>query len=128
MNISSRNYILKTFAVCIISAMVANSAMADSSMDCKGTVSKVAVHGTDKVIVQLSGTNTLVYGCNLSQTIGALYPISPAQCKAAYATLLLAYSMKKPIRIFFDNVKTGTQCNNFETWEMATFRYVELSE
>lgn len=122
------NYIKKISSACVIAAMVTNSALADSSMSCSGTVKNVGIHGTDKVIVQLSGTNTVIYGCNLTQTIGTLYPIGPAQCKAAYATLLLAYTMKKPITIFFDNVKTGTHCANFETWEMATFRYVVLSE
>lgn len=91
---------------------------------CTGTVETIGIHSPDKVILRLSGMNTSVVICNLNQTLGTVYPVSPQQCKAAYATLLLISTLRKQTTVWFDNTTTGTNCSNFAPWEMATARYV----
>jgi hypothetical protein len=60
----------------------------------------------------------------LGATVGVTNPIPAEQCKAIYSTLLAAYSMSKTITVMFDNVQTGTNCSNFQGWELATSRWV----
>ncbi len=57
----------------------------------------VGIHSTDKVMLRLSGMNTIVQICHLSQTIGTTYPITAEQCKAVYSTLLTAHALGKAI-------------------------------
>lgn len=102
--------------------------LATDGIVCGGTVSTIGVHGTDRVMLRLSGMNTIVQICNLTQTIGANYPISAEQCKAAYAMLVTAYAMGSSMSVFFDNVQTGTTCSNFANWEVATARWVHLDQ
>lgn len=101
-------------------------AQATDAISCGGTISTIGVHGTDRVMLQLSSMNTLVQICHLSQTIGSTYPITPEQCKLAYSTLLVAASTGKTINVYFDNVQTGTNCSTFASWEVATARWVHL--
>lgn len=103
-------------------------ANAKDGISCSGTIDTIGVHGTDRVMLQLSGMNALVQICHLNSTIGSTYPITAEQCKAAYSTLLTAYSMGKTIKVWFDNVQTGTSCDTFKNWEVATARWVFLSK
>ncbi len=93
---------------------------------CTGTISILGVHGTDRVMLKLSSMNKLVQICHLNNIMGSTYPITPEQCKVAYSTLLVAYSMQKSIRVYFDNVQTGTSCSTFVASEVATARWVHL--
>ena len=103
-----------------------NISYATNAISCTGTISTLGVHGTDRVMLQLSSMNTTVQICHLNSTIGSTYPISAEQCKVAYSTLLVAYSMSKSINVYFDNVETGTSCTTFGSWELATARWVHL--
>jgi len=104
------------------------AALATDNISCTGIVSTIGVHGTDRVMLKLSGTNTVVQICSLTSTMGTTYPISPDQCKADYATLLTAYTLGVTIGVYFDNVATGTNCTNFASWEVATARWVHLDQ
>lgn len=48
------------------------------------------------------------------------------QCKLAYSPLLVAASAGQSINVYFDNVQTGTSCSTFDSWEIATARWVHL--
>lgn len=111
------------FFVCVSFAPVSYGA---NGIGCRGTIVKLGVHGTDKVILKLSDMNTVVQICHLNEIVGSAYPITPEQCKAAYSTLLTAYSLGKTISVTFDNVQNGTSCSTFSSWELATARWVSL--
>lgn len=112
--------------VCCLCSVFSLSTYATDAISCNGTISTLGVHGTDRVILKLSSMNTHVQICHLNNTIGTMYPITPEQCKVAYSTLLTAFSMKKSIGVYFDNVETGTSCSTFASWEVATARWVHL--
>jgi hypothetical protein len=108
---------------CFSFMQVAN---ATDGISCNGTIDVLGVHGTDRVILKLSGMNKVVQICHLNNTIGSTYPITPEQCRMAYSTLMTAYSLGKTINVWFDNVQTGTSCSTFKAWEIATARWVHL--
>lgn len=101
---------------------------ATDGIHCSGVIKTVGVHGTDRVMLQLSGMNTIVQICHLNQTMGSTYPITSEQCRAAYSTLLTAYAMGKSVNVHFDNVQTGISCSTFVSWERATARWVRLED
>lgn len=101
---------------------------ATDAISCSGIVSTIGIHGTDRVILKLSGMNNVVQICNLSTTLGSTYPITAEQCKAVYATLVAAFAMGTTMSIYFDNVQAGTSCTNFVGWEVATARWVHLEQ
>lgn len=106
------------------------SSMASAATDgivCAGKVETLAIHGTDRVFLQLQGMNTVVNICNLGATIGITYPITPQQCKAVYGSLMFALATDRTMNIHFDNVVTGTNCTNFSPWEVATARNIALT-
>jgi hypothetical protein len=122
---------LKTSAQPIIAVLLlalSGTAFATDGISCNGIVSLIGVHGTDRVMLRLSGMNAQVQICSLTQTMGASYPISPDQCKADYATLLTAFTLAANINVYFDNVATGTSCTTFAGWEIATARWVHLDQ
>ena len=123
-----RRVLTRAAATGIVALGASAAAHATDGIGCSGTVAVVGIHSTDKVFLKLSGMNTLVQICHLSQTIGTTYPITATQCKAAYSTLLTAYALGKSISVHFDNVQNGTSCTNFVAWEVATARWVHLDE
>ena len=102
-------------------------ALATDGISCTGTVLTIGVHGTNRVMLQLSGMNAIVQICDLGQTVGTTYPNTADQCKADYSTLVTAYAMGQNVNVWFDNVQTGTNCSNFAPWELAVARWVSLS-
>ena len=105
---------------------LSSSSYATNGIICNGTIKTIGVHGTDRVMLRLSGMNTLVNICNLNKTLGSFVPISPEQCKVVYSTLLTGYAMGKTMSVYFDNVVNGTSCSTFKGWEVATARWVHL--
>lgn len=101
---------------------------ATDAISCSGIVSTIGIHGTDRVMLRLSGMNNVVQICNLSTTIGTTYPITAEQCKAVYATLIAAFAMGTAMNVYFDNVQAGTSCSTFAGWEVATARWVHLEQ
>jgi hypothetical protein len=101
--------------------------LATDGISCTGTVTTIGVHGTNRVMLRLSGMNTNVQICDLGQTVGTTYPNTPDQCKTDYATLMAAYLTGQTMNVWFDNVQTGTNCGNFAAWELAVARWVYLS-
>lgn len=106
--------------------LASSTVQATDGIHCSGYVTSVGVHSTDRVMLALSGMNAIVQICRLDQTVGATFPVTAEQCKAAYATLLAAYAMGKSVRVHFDNVVNGTSCSTFVSWEIATARWVRL--
>jgi hypothetical protein len=115
-------------SLCVGAGVVVSSpSVATDGIVCSGTIVDVGVHGTDRVMLQLSGMNTIVNICNLGVTVGTTYPNPPEQCKADYGTLLTAYALGKTISVYFDNVVNGTSCTTFASWELAVVRWVHLN-
>lgn len=110
----------------VISYCVPSNATNDIS--CQGTVALLGLHSPNAVYLKLSSMNTLVEICNLKGPLGVTHPVQPEQCNAIYSTLLAAYSMQKNVTVLFDNVQTGTNCTNFQAWEMATTRWVTVTQ
>ncbi len=110
----------------VLAICVSIQSRATDGIHCNGMIKSVGVHGTDRVMLQLSGMNTIVQICHLNQTMGSIYPITPEQCKVAYSTLLTAYAIGKSVNVHFDNVQTGISCSTFVSWEVATARWVRL--
>jgi hypothetical protein len=111
----------------LLGVMSIQNALATDGISCTGTVTTIGAHGTNRIMLSLSGMNTTVQICDLGQTVGTTYPNSPDQCKADYATLVSAYLTGQTMNVWFDNVQTGTNCTNFATWELAVARWVYFS-
>lgn len=123
--------IKKILKISALIVLFSNSSPSWSAMDglsCTGTVVDIGVHGTDRAMLKLSSMSGIVQICNLNSSMGTTYPISAAQCKAAYSTLLTAYTLKKTISVTFDNIQYGTSCTTLLNWEVATARWVHLTE
>ena len=75
----------------LLGVMSIQNALATDGISCTGTVTTIGAHGTNRIMLSLSGMNTTVQICDLGQTVGTTYPNSPDQCKADYATLVSAY-------------------------------------
>ena len=112
----------------LMACAASGAALATDGIACTGIVSTIGVHGTNRVMLQLSGMNTIVQICDLGQTVGTTYPNTADQCKADYATLVTAYALGTTMTVWFDNVQTGTNCGNFAAWELAVARWVNLSQ
>ena len=115
------------FLLALLTWGLSQSVLATDAISCTGTVVTVGIHGTNRVMLELSGMNTVVQICDLGQTVGTTYPNTPDQCKADYATLVAAYAMGQTVNVWFDNVQTGTNCGNFAGWELAVARWVSLN-
>jgi hypothetical protein len=122
-----RQLIVRPALGILLGLTCAQSVLATDGISCTGTVVTVGVHGTNRVMLSLSGMNTIVQICDLGQTVGTTYPNTPDQCKADYATLVSAYLTGQTMNVWFDNVQTGTNCTNFASWELAVARWVYLS-
>jgi hypothetical protein len=110
-----------------LSLTCSQSVSATDGISCTGTVTTIGVHGTNRIMLRLSGMNTVVQICDLGQTVGTTYPNTPDQCKADYAALVAASLAGQTMNVWFDNVQTGTNCSNFAAWELAVARWVYLS-
>jgi hypothetical protein len=122
-----RQLIVRSAFGMLLSLTCAQTVLATDGINCTGTITTIGVHGTNRVMLSLSGMNTIVQICDLGQTVGTTYPNTPDQCKADYATLVSAYLTGQTMNVWFDNVQTGTNCTNFATWELAVARWVYLS-
>ncbi len=119
---------MKRLTCSLMASLLATHAFATDGINCTGTITTIGVHGTNRVMLQLSGMNTIVQICDLGQTVGTTYAITPDQCKADYATLVTAFALGINMSVWFDNVQTGTSCANFAGWELATARWVHLGQ
>ena len=122
-----RQLVVRSALGMLLSLTCAQAVLATDGINCTGTITTIGVHGTNRVMLSLSGMNTIVQICDLGQTVGTTYPNGPDQCKADYATLVSAYLTGQTMNVWFDNVQTGTNCTNFATWELAVARWVYLS-
>jgi hypothetical protein len=122
-----RKLILNSVLGALFGLMSTQNVRATDGINCTGTVTTIGVHGTNRIMLSLSGMNTIVQICDLGQTVGTTYPNSPDQCKADYATLVSAYLTGQTMNVWFDNVQTGTSCTNFAAWELAVARWVSFS-
>ena len=114
-------------SICLLLSLTCSGTVfATDGINCTGTVTTIGVHGTNRVMLSLSGMNTTVQICDLGQTVGTTYPNTADQCKADYATLVAAYLTGQTMTVWFDNVQTGTNCSNFAAWELAVARWVHL--
>jgi hypothetical protein len=122
-----RAFTLNSVLGVLLGLMSTQDVLATDGISCSGTVTTIGAHGTNRIMLSLSGMNTIVQICDLGQTVGTTYPNSPDQCKADYATLVSAYLTGQTMNVWFDNVQTGTNCTNFATWELAVARWVYFS-
>jgi hypothetical protein len=117
-----------TRALLAIALTVSNMAnAATDSVVCSGKIETLAIHGTDRVFLQLQGMNTVVQICSLGVTMGTTYPVTAQQCKPSYGALMFALATDRTMSIHFDNVVTGTNCTNFVAYEVATARNIALT-
>jgi len=122
---------IRNWSACLTGVLLLTTVGTSSATDdivCTGRVATIGIHSTDRVMLRLTGMNTVVQICHLAQTMGTTYPITPAQCKLAYATLVTAHTMGKQLSVYFDNVQSGTSCSTFVAWEVATARWVHLTD
>lgn len=121
---------MKNITSALLTMALSVSSVANAATDsivCSGKIDTLAIHGTDRVFLQLQGMNTVVQICNLGATVGTTYPVTAQQCKASYAALMFALATDRTMSIHFDNVVTGTNCTNFVAYEVATARNIALT-
>lgn len=119
---------MNKFFAFVLVLFISNITFATDGIVCTGTVDEIGLHATDTVTLKLSSMNTRVGVCSLSHAWGASRPVGAEQCKAVYSMLLLLQASGKPTTAYFDNVVTGTACNNFAPWELASIRFLNINK
>lgn len=119
---------MNKFFAFVLMLFISNVAFATDGIICAGTVDEIGLHATDIVTLKLSSMNARVEICRLSQPWGNTFPVGPEQCKAVYSMLLLLQATGKSTTAHFDNVVTGTACNNFAPWELASIRFLNINK
>src|SRR6185503_12373754 len=97
---------------------------------CGGTVETLSFHATNtggQLMIKLSSMNVPVYFCdpdNPFSASGSGYTVSPATCKALYATFLSAKVSGLPINnMYFDGDAVPATCGVWANWQSANVRH-----
>jgi len=98
---------------------------------CSGTIETLQFDatstGSGQFSIKLSSMNVPVYFCDPDSSFSAAgsgYSISPATCRALYATFLSAKAAGATITdMYFDGSAVPASCNTWTTWQAANIRH-----
>lgn len=101
-----------------------------ATIACAGTVEAVSYHASNTsgvVMVKLSSMNTPVAFCDPEapwSAPGSGYSVSPAACRALYATFLTAKTSGQSFAVvYFDGDHVPSACSSWPSWPSANVRY-----
>lgn len=114
-----------------ISCVLMSTNLIAGTLTCNNVkVNKVAYHGTNKLMVQLSNMNYPVFFCNPDgqwSVPGTSYVMGPETCKSVFSMFLSAkVSGAVLTRVHFDGDDVPATCDSWEPWKSAVIRYVNF--
>ena len=126
--IMTQRFAAKVSGILLLAGFVANVNAA--TIVCSGTVEALSFHASNTgglLMIRLSSMNTPVYFCdpeNAWSAPGSGYAVSPATCRALYATFLSARVSGTPISgMYFDGDSAPADCNAWGGWQSANIRH-----
>ncbi|NOU49183.1 hypothetical protein HG263_01270 [Pseudoalteromonas sp. JBTF-M23] len=97
------------------------------TIKCTGTVEKLGLHSSNKIMLKLSSMNQAVFICQPNQewsVPGTNYKTSPEMCNSLLSMLMHAKSTNAQMgSVWFDGDDVPTSCNGWESWKTANIRY-----
>ncbi|UTW46650.1 hypothetical protein KFE80_06095 [bacterium SCSIO 12696] len=116
----------------IFSSVLFSGVAFAGSLNCKGTVEEIAMHGNDKFMVRLSSMNLPVFFCNPEErwtVSGVSYSTGPETCKMLYSMFLSALSADKEIDyVLFEGNAVPASCDTWVSWTSANIRYAKVKK
>ncbi|NRF32773.1 hypothetical protein [Vibrio coralliilyticus] len=112
--------------IILLLSILSSSAYA-ATIQCAGTVDKIGLHASDKILLKLSSMNQAVFICspNADWTVtGTNYKTSAETCNSLLSMLMHAKSTKAQMgSIWFDGDDVPASCSEWESWKKANIRY-----
>ena len=98
-----------------------------ATIQCAGTVDKIGLHASDKLMLKLSSMNTAIFICSPSSewsVPGTGYKTSTETCKSMLSMLMHAKATKADMgNVWFDGDDVPANCNAWQNWKNANVRY-----
>lgn len=97
------------------------------TIQCSGTVDKIGIHSSNKILLKLSSMNKAVFICSPSsewRVSGTSYTTSPDMCNSLLSMLMHAKSTKADMgHVWFDGDDVPANCSEWGSWKTANIRY-----
>lgn len=97
------------------------------TLQCAGTVDKIGMHASNRVMLKLSSMNRAVFICSPSYdwtVTGTTYSTSPDMCKTLVSMLMHAKATGAEIgNMWFDGDAVPASCTTWEAWKSANIRH-----
>jgi len=98
-----------------------------NTLQCTGTVDKIGMHASNKIMLKLSSMNTAVYICSPEANwvvSGTTYSTSAEMCDSLLSMLMHAKSTQSNVGdVWFDGDDVPANCNSWESWKKANIRF-----
>jgi hypothetical protein len=98
-----------------------------STLQCSGTVDKLGLHASDKIMLKLSTMNRAVFICSPSydwEVAGTNYKTSSETCKSMLSMLMHAKATNAQMgNVWFDGDNVPESCDEWSSWKTANVRY-----
>lgn len=97
------------------------------TIQCNGTVEKIGMHASDKLMLKLSSMNQAVFICKPNSewsVSGTEYTTSPETCNALLSMLMHAKATGAQMGdVWFDGDDVPATCSSWESWKSANIRH-----
>ncbi|NQY35761.1 MAG: hypothetical protein HRT37_12485 [Alteromonadaceae bacterium] len=97
------------------------------TIQCGGTVEKLGLHASDKILLKLSSMNAKVFICstNSEWTVsGTGHKTSAETCKAMLSMLMHAKATKADMgSVWFDGDDVPESCDSWGNWKNTNIRH-----
>ncbi|HEU5138248.1 MAG TPA: hypothetical protein VFU13_24090 [Steroidobacteraceae bacterium] len=119
---------LKKLALAAFAGLIAAPSLAADVM-CSGTVTRIAYHANNSLMLQLSSMNVPVLFCSPEAewvVAGTTYRTGPQTCKAFLAIFLSAKATGATLHnVYFDGAQVPATCDSWPNWASANIRYFD---
>jgi hypothetical protein len=120
---------IKKLAAVVVAGLFAAPCFG-ASVTCSGTVTRIALHANNTLMLQLSSMNVPVFFCTPEAEFtvtGTTYKTGPQTCKALLAIFLTAKASGATINnLYFDGDAVPATCNGWSNWQSANVRYFDF--
>ena len=97
------------------------------TIQCGGTVEKLGLHASDKILLKLSSMNHPVFICNPNEewnVSGTAQTTGAQTCKLMLSMLMHAKATNTYIgSVYFDGDEVPESCDSWGSWKNANVRY-----
>lgn len=113
----------------LATALLCSAPAFSGSITCSGTVTKIAYHTNNSIMLMLSSMNTPVFVCNtdaVHTAAGTSFQTGINMCKALIAVFLKAQATGTTLNsVLFDGDSVPATCNSWAPWQSAVIRYFD---